>query len=121
MTRPATLLLALLAAASARAADLAAGKDIFARCRICHSVAAATPSTVGPNLHGLFGRRAGSLGDYDYSPAMKQSGVVWNDATLAKFLRDPKAFIPGNKMGFPGIDDAAEIQNLLAYLKQATD
>jgi cytochrome c len=120
MTRSAILLLMLLVAASARAADLAAGARIFARCRICHTVAAGAPSTVGPNLHGLFGRRAGSLGDYDYSPAMKQSGIVWNDATLAKFLHDPKAFIPGGKMGFPGIDDAGEIRSLLAYLKEAT-
>jgi cytochrome c len=121
MTRLAILLLALLAANAARAADLAAGKEAFGRCRICHAVAANAPSTVGPSLHGLFGRRAGSLGDYDYSAAMKRSGVVWNDATLAKFLRDPKAFIPGNKMGFPGIDDAAAVSNLLAYLRQATE
>jgi cytochrome c len=120
MTRPAILLLAMFAAASARAADLEAGKAIFARCRICHSIAAGAPSTVGPNLHGLFGRKAGAVGDYDYSAAMKWSGVIWDDATLAKFLRDPKAFIPGDKMGFPGIDNPDEIKNLLAYLKQAT-
>jgi cytochrome c len=117
VTRLAILLLAMLAAASARAADLQAGKEIFARCRICHSIAAGAPSTVGPNLHGLFGRRAGSVADYDYSPAMKQSGVIWDDVTLTKFLRDPKAFIPGDKMAFPGIDNPAEIKNLLAYLK----
>jgi cytochrome c len=120
MTRPAILLLATLAAASARAADFAAGKQVFARCRICHSVAANAPAMVGPNLHGLFGRKAGSLADYDYSPAMKQSGVVWGEPSLGKFLRDPKAFIPGDKMGFPGIDDRQEITNLLAYLQQAT-
>jgi cytochrome c len=117
MTRPAILLLAMLAAASARAADLQAGWKIFARCRICHTITAGAPSTVGPNLHGLFGRRAGSVADYDYSPAMQRSEVVWNDKTLAEFLHDPKAFIPGDKMGFPGIDNADEIENLLAYLK----
>jgi cytochrome c len=121
MRWPAILLLATLAAVPAKAADLAAGKQIFARCRICHTVAVAAPSTVGPNLHGLFGRKAGSLHDYDYSPAMQRSEVVWTDKALAKFLRDPKAFIPGNKMGFPGIDNAEEIKNLLAYLKEATD
>jgi cytochrome c len=117
MTRPAILLLAILAAAPTDAADLAAGKAIFARCRICHAIAAGAPSTVGPNLHNLFGRKAGSVADYDYSPALKRSGVVWNDATLAKFLHDPKDYIPGDKMGFPGIEDSVEIANLLAYLK----
>jgi cytochrome c len=117
VTRFAILLLALLAAASAQAADLAAGKAVFARCRICHSAAPGAPGAVGPNLHGLFGRKAGSVADYDYSTAMKQSGVVWDDATLGRFLRDPKAFIPGNKMGFPGIGDAREIADLIAYLK----
>jgi cytochrome c len=120
MTKWAILLPAMLAATSARAGDVAAGARIFARCRICHTVAAGAPNTVGPNLHGLFGRRAGSLGDFGYSPAMKQSGIVWNDATLAKFLRDPKAFVPGNKMAFPGIDDAGAIDSLLAYLRKAT-
>jgi cytochrome c len=52
---------------------------------------------------------------------MKRSGIVWTDTTLAAYLHDPKAFLPGNKMGFPGIDDAKKIENLLAYLKQATE
>jgi cytochrome c len=120
MTKSAILLLTMFAAAAARAGDVAAGARIFARCRICHTVTAGAPNTVGPNLHGLFGRPAGSLVDYDYSPAMKHSGIVWNDATLAKFLRNPKAFIPGGKMAFPGIDDGGEIKSLLVYLREAT-
>ena len=120
MTKSAILLLTIFATVSARVGDAAAGARIFARCRICHTVAAGAASTVGPNLHGLFGRRAGSLADYDYSPAMKHSGVVWSDATLAKFLRDPKAFIPGGHVGFPGIGDASEVDSLLAYLRAAT-
>lgn len=121
MRRPAIFLFAMLAAVPAKAADLAAGRQVFARCRICHRVAVDAPNGVGPNLHGVFGRKAGSLGGYDYSPAMQRSGVVWTDQTLARFLRDPKTFIPGNRMGFPGLDDTGEIENLLAYLKQATD
>jgi cytochrome c len=120
MTGAAILLLAAVVAVPVRAADLTAGKAIFARCRICHSVAANAPATVGPDLHGLFDRKAGSRPDYDYSPAMRHSGIVWTDATLTRFLRDPKTFIPGNKMGFPGIDDPAAIRNLLAFLRQAT-
>lgn len=121
MVKAALLLLAIFAAASARAADLSAGRKVFARCAVCHTFAAGAPSTVGPNLHGLFGRKAGTLPGYDYSTAMIKSGIVWNDKSLAKFLRGPQAFVPGDKMGFPGIHDPAEIENLLAYLKQATE
>ncbi len=113
------LLLALVPAASSHAADLAAGQQMFARCRICHTVAAGGPSAVAPNLHGLFGRKAGSLNGFDYSPAMKASAVTWDDDTLAKYLRDPKGFIPGNRMAFPGIEDKKERADLIAYLRQA--
>ena len=116
----ATLLVGIAVVRSPRAADLAAGQKIFARCRICHTVAAGAPSAVGPNLHGLFGRKAGSVADFAYSPAMKASGITWNDATLTKFLRDPRGFIPGNRMAFPGIKDDQQLADLLAYLKQAT-
>jgi cytochrome c len=122
MIRPAAMLAfaALLAPASAIAADVAAGQALFARCRICHNVAAGAPNTVGPNLHGVFGRKAGSLANFSYSAAMKDSGAVWDDDTLRKYLQDPKGFIPGNKMAFPGIKDQNEIDNLLAYLHEAT-
>jgi cytochrome c len=120
MTPPLLVPIALFIAFSAQAADLAAGQKTFAKCRICHTTEAGAPSTVGPNLHGLFGRKAGTLGDFDYSPAMKTSGVTWDDATLAKYLRDPKTFIPGNRMAFPGIKNDDEMADLLAYLKQAT-
>ncbi|MFZ3237808.1 MAG: cytochrome c family protein [Stellaceae bacterium] len=114
------LLFAALAAVPARAADLAAGQQIFAKCRICHTIAAGAPSMVGPNLHGLFGRKAGSLPDFDYSAAMKTSGVVWNADTLAEYLRDPRGFVPGNRMAFPGIKNDVELTDLIGYLKQAT-
>ena len=114
------LLVGIAAARSPRAADLVAGQKIFARCRICHTVAAGASSKVGPNLHGLFGRKAGSVADFAYSPAMKASGITWDEATLAKFLRDPRGFIPGNRMAFPGIKDNQQLADLLAYLKQAT-
>jgi cytochrome c len=102
------------------AADVEAGKAVFKRCQICHRIEAGAPASLGPNLHGLFGRKAGSLEGYDYSEAMKNSGVVWDDDTLRKYLGDPKSFIPGNKMAFPGLKNETELDNLLAYLKQAT-
>ena len=101
------------------AADAAAGQAIFNRCKICHSLEAGK-NTVGPSLHGLFGRKAGTVESYTYSEAMKSSGIVWGDDTLAKYLRDPKALVPGDKMAFPGIKDDNQLADLLAYLHQAT-
>ena len=102
------------------AADAAAGEKVFARCKICHTVQAGGANTVGPNLHGVFGRKAGSADGFSYSAAMKDSGITWDDETVAKYLRDPRGAIPGNKMAFPGIKNEEEIANLLAYLHQAT-
>ena len=121
--RPGTLLLIATMSIAARpgiAADAMAGKAIFGKCRICHAVEAGRPSPVGPNLHGIFGRKAGVLDGFAYSAAMKQSAVVWGDDTLAEYVHDPKGFIPGNRMAFPGIESDREIADLLAYLHQAT-
>jgi cytochrome c len=112
--------LVLRLADGASAADMAAGEKVFARCKICHSVQAGAPSPVGPNLHGVFGRKAGSVEGFNYSEAMKNSGIVWDDETLTKYLRDPRGSLPGNKMAFPGLKNDDEMANLLAYLHQAT-
>jgi cytochrome c len=87
--------------------------------KICHSLEAGK-NMVGPSLHGLIGRKAGSVPGYAYSPAMKSANVTWNDDTLSKYLVDPKAFIPGDKMVFAGIKDPSKLGDLLAYLNQAT-
>jgi cytochrome c len=111
--------LLFLAPRPGEAADPAAGQAIFNRCKICHAVEAGK-NMVGPSLHGLFGRKAGTIDNFTYSEAMKNSGIVWDDDTLTKYLHDPKAFVPGDKMAFPGIKDDAQLADLLAYLHQAT-
>lgn len=110
----------LLGVADARGADSAAGQIVFNRCKICHAIDPAAGNRVGPNLHALFGRKAGTAPGFNYSAAMKDSGITWEEEALAKYLRDPRAFLPGNKMAFPGIKDDTELADLLAYLKQAT-
>ena len=95
------------------------GGQVFAQCKICHSLEAGK-NMLGPSLHGLIGRKAGSVPGFAYSPAMKNSNVTWNNDTLSKYLTDPKAFIPGDKMAFTGIKDPNKLGDLLAYLDQAT-
>jgi cytochrome c len=117
------ILLALLVvfAADARAAgDPEVGRRIFGRCHNCHSVDPRNDRMVGPNLHGLFGRRAGSLAGFDYSDAMRAAGFVWSEETLPAYIRDPRDVVPGNRMMFPGLRSAREIADLVAYLKAAT-
>jgi cytochrome c2 len=99
--------------------DAQRGAQVFAQCKICHSLEAGK-NMLGPSLHGLIGRKVGSVPGYSYSQAMKNANVIWNDDTLSKYLSDPKAFIPGDKMAFVGIKDPSKLGDLLAYLNQAT-
>lgn len=111
--------LGLAASGTAQAQDVDAGKKVFARCMPCHN-ADKKQNKVGPYLVGLFGREAGSAEGFNYSPANKNSHVVWDAATLDKYLTDPKAFMPGNRMAFPGVKNDTERANLIAYLQEAT-
>ncbi|MFM9842514.1 MAG: c-type cytochrome [Dongiaceae bacterium] len=115
----ALLALPLFAGASpvSAAGDPVAGEKLYSRCQGCHSL---DVNRVGPRHQGLFGRVAGSLEDYDYSEAMKASGVVWDETTLDQFLTAPREFIKGTKMPFAGMKDASERADLIAYLRKAT-
>ena len=97
------------------------GSLAFQKCASCHAVGPNAHGAFGPQLNGLFGRRAASTPDYAYSAAMKQSGITWNDKTLAAFLRDPEKVVPGTKMRFWGIGDQREIDALLAHLRTFQD
>ena len=102
----------------AGAADLNNGQRLFGtRCASCHNVGPSAHSGFGPQLNGLFGRRAGSLPGYAYSSAMKRSNIVWSDKTLAAFLDDPDDLVPGTKMRFWGISNEKQVADLLAYLR----
>jgi cytochrome c2 len=116
----AVVLLPLVLVAQAQGVgDAQRGAQVFTQCKICHSLEAGK-NMLGPTLHGLIGRKAGSVPGYAYSPAMKSANVTWTDDTLSKYLSDPKAFIPGDKMAFTGIKDPSKLGDLLAYLDQAT-
>lgn len=113
-----TLALATFAASAFAAQDIDAGKALFAsRCASCHSVGPMAASGFGPQLNGIANRRAGSLPDFDYSKEMKQSGIVWDDKTLAAFIANPGKTVPGTKMRFWGIGNERKVADLIAYLR----
>jgi cytochrome c len=100
--------------------DAAAGKKVFNKCKICHSLAAGD-NKVGPTLHGVIGRAAATVEGFSYSDAMSGSGITWDEATLDQYLADPKGFIPGNKMTFVGLKKEEDRANVIAYLASGQD
>jgi len=105
------------------AGDAAAGAKVFKKCQACHSAVAADGNKIGPNLHGLVGRKIATAEGFNYSEPMKAKGAeggVWDEATLEQYLRDPKAFVPKNKMAFAGLKKDSDLANVIAYLKEAS-
>lgn len=96
------------------------GAQAFAQCRACHTLQAGARSAMGPNLHGLFGRQAGSAAGFsNYSPALKASNIRWNEATLDQYLAAPTQKVPGTRMVVK-VADPAKRKALIAYLKAET-
>lgn len=106
----------ILMALPAQAGDAKAGEKVFRKCKSCHHVDQEKNKT-GPHLVNIIGRAAGSVDGFKYSNAMKDSGLTWDEATLAEFLKKPKAYIKGTKMAFSGLRKDKEIDDLIAYLK----
>ena len=113
------ILIVTISVAFVRGADIEQGKVAFEQCAACHSLDGSGRDD-GPTLKGVIGRKAGSLEDFRYSAAMKRSDVTWDASTLDKYIADPQAFIPGNRMAFAGITDRAQRDDLIAYLAVAT-
>jgi cytochrome c len=114
----AALLVTLSMLGVAEAQDVAAGEKSFNKCRACHQVGETAKNIVGPVLNGLLGRKSGTIDGFNYTEANKNSGIEWNDAVFAEYIKDPKAKIPGTKMAFAGIKNEQEIKDLTAFLKQ---
>jgi cytochrome c len=105
---------ASLGAVNTLVGDPSRGKDLYQACQACHSV---DENDLGPKHRGVVGRRAGSVSDYAYSKALKDSGLTWDESTLDRWLTNPSALVPGTKMFFQ-LSDAQTRADIIAYLKQ---
>jgi cytochrome c len=103
------------------AADLERGRLLSLACAACHTLGAGQGTLVGPNLHGVFGRRAGTVPGFDYSPELVASGLVWTPVSLEAWLREPASFITGTKMAFTGYRSPDDRRDLVAFLLHATE
>ena len=100
---------------AARAVDIDHGKVVFQTCAACHSE---KPDAIGPSLRGVYGRKSGSLDNFRYSNAMMRANLVWDEANLRAYLKDPQAKVKGNRMPFAGLSDPKDVDDVIAFLKQ---
>ena len=107
---------ALIAVATtpAMAADAVHGKVVFQTCAACHTD---KPDAIGPSLRGVYGRKSAALPDFRYSNAMTRANLTWDDANLKAYIKDPQAKVKGNRMPFGGLSSDADIDDVVAYLK----
>ena len=134
----ATLLVACSGGADDSAADTAApaetltpadpataakdkARTVLAQCIACHKLEKGAPHGLGPTLWGVYGTKAGELEGFNFSPAMKASGLTWDDATLDKYLENPRGLIPGNRMAYAGQKDPAKRKEMIEVMKTLKD
>jgi cytochrome c len=110
----AAVALMAIAMTPAAAADAAHGKVVFQTCAACHSD---KPDAIGPSLRGVYGRKSAALQDFRYSNAMMHANLTWDDADLKAYIKDPQAKVKGNRMPFGGLSSDADIDDVIAFLK----
>ena len=109
--------MAIVGTAAAAQADPKHGEKLFEDCRACHTIDAAS-NGVGPSLKGVFGRRAGALEDFRYSPALKRADITWTRQTMDSYIADPQKAVPANRMPYAGMPDAKDRADLIEYMMQ---
>ena len=114
------LLISVSAPAAFAEGDAANGEKLFRRCAACHAVVEGQ-NKLGPSLYGVIGRTSGSIEGFRYSPAMKGAGITWNDETLSAYLENPRAYVKGTRMVFPGLKSSQDREDVIAYLKSVTE
>ena len=100
------------------AQDVQKGANVFKKCQVCHSIGPGAKNKIGPQLNGLDGRAAGTVPNFDYTDANKNSGIVWNEENFKRYVKYPRAFVRGTKMTFPGLKNQRQVNDLWAYVKQ---
>ena len=117
----AVVLAGVYGTASAQDGNAENGEDVFKKCRACHDVGPDAKNKVGPLLTGIIGRKSGTVEGFNYSDSNKEAGakgLVWSEAELLKYLENPMAYMPKNKMAFAGLKDEQDRKDVIAYLKK---
>jgi cytochrome c len=97
--------------------DQARGRQVFVKCQPCHNAEAGGPHVVGPNLHGVIGRKAGTAAGYNYSHAFREAEFTWDREKLDRYLEDPAAFVDSNWMPFTGLKRSEDRQAIICFLE----
>ena len=113
----AMVILGFSTASAAADGDPQKGAKLFKQCMACHLIGPGAIALVGPPLNGVVGRKAGSFPDYPYSSGLKDSGLTWDEATLTKWLHNPRSLVPQTRMTFAGLQKDQDVADVIAYLK----